>query len=85
MFISRTVVAVGFDVLKKHCINHSILKTTVKKLKKAGVNPSEIIAITGCKDQQALMDYDELDIDDYQRIGKVLSYDKNTQLIISCK
>ena len=67
--------------------NHSICKTTVKKLKKAGVSTSEIMAITGHKNQQSLTDYDELDNDDHMRLGKVLSYEKTEQIhmyIIQC-
>ena len=55
-----------------------------KSSKKAGVNPSEIIAITGHKNQQVLKDYDELDTDDHQCIGKVLSYIwQNTQISVA--
>ena len=63
------VAAAGLDSTKKHFTNHSICKTTVKKLKKAGVNASEIMAITGHKNQQSLTDYDELDNDDHIRLG----------------
>ena len=45
----------------------------MKKLKKAGVNASEIMAITGHKNQQSLTDYDEIDNDDHIRLGRVLS------------
>ena len=75
-FIPRKVVAAGLDSTKKYFTNHSIQKTTVKNLKKAGVNPSETIAITGHKNQQGLTDYDELDTDDHQRIGKCLTMTK---------
>ena len=75
-FARRMVAAAGLDSTKNHFTNHSIRKTTVKKLKKAGVNASEIMAITGHKNQQSLTDYDELDNDDHIRLGKILSYDK---------
>ena len=76
-FLQKIVAAAGLDSTKKHFTNHSIRKTTVKKLKKAGVSPSEIMAITGHKNQQSLTDYDELDNDDHIRLGKILSYDRN--------
>ncbi|XP_065918766.1 uncharacterized protein KIAA1958-like [Dysidea avara] len=84
-FIPRMVVAAGLDHTNKHYTNHSIRKTTVKKLKKAGVTPTEITAITGHKNQQSLTDYDELDTDDHIRIGKVLSYDRNAPYSYSIK
>jgi len=45
----------------KRYTNHSIRKTTVRKLRKGGASSTEIIAITGHKNQQSLVDYDELD------------------------
>ena len=53
----------------------SIRKTTVKKLKKAGVSVTEIMAITGHKNQQSIADYDELDDEDHMRLSRVLSND----------
>ena len=60
-FVRRMVASAGLDSTNKHFTNHSIRKTTVKKLKKAGVNASEIMAITGHKNQQSLTDYDNDD------------------------
>jgi len=56
IIIPRMVVAAWLSGPKKHYTNHIIRKTAVKKLKKAGVNPSEIIAITGHKNWQSLVD-----------------------------
>ena len=53
-FVNKVAVAAGLDVTKKHFTNHSIRKTTVKKLKKAGISATEIMAITGHKNQQSL-------------------------------
>jgi len=53
------MVRVGYIILKNTLLITGFRNTTVKKFKKAGVNPSEIIAITGHKNQQGLMDYDE--------------------------
>lgn len=44
----------GLDITNKHFTNYSVIKTTVQKLKKAGVNSSDIMAITGHKSQQSL-------------------------------
>ena len=68
--------AAGLDITRKHYTNHSIRKTTVKKLKKAGVSTTEIMAITGHKNQQSLADYDEIDDDDHMRLSKILSKEK---------
>ena len=54
-FARRMVAAAGLDSTKNYFTNHSIRKTIVKKLKKAGVNASEIMAITGHKNQQIMM------------------------------
>jgi hypothetical protein len=71
--VSRMATDAGLDVTKKHFTNHSIRKTTVKKLKKAGVSATEIMAITGHKNQQSIADYDELDDEDHMRLSRVLS------------
>ena len=71
--VNRMAIAAGLDVTKKHFTNHSIRKTTVKKLKKAGVSATEIMAITGHRNQQSLADYDELDDEDHMRLSRVLS------------
>ena len=71
--VSRMATDAGLDVTKKHFTNHSIRKTTVKKLKKAGVSVTEIMAITGHKNQQSIADYDELDDEDHMRLSRVLS------------
>ena len=77
-FVNKMAVAAGLDITKKHFTNHSIQKTTVKKLKKAGVSATEIMAITGHKNQQSLTDYDELDDEDHIRLSKILSSEKST-------
>ena len=45
----------------------------VKKLKKAGVSNTEIVAITGHKSEDSLKHYDEVDIDDHRRISRCIS------------
>ena len=59
-FVNRMAVAAGLDVTKKHYTNHSIFKTTVKKLNKASVSATEIKVITSYKNQQTLTDYESL-------------------------
>lgn len=65
----------GLDVTGKNFTNHSLRKTTVKKLKKAGVSNTDIMAITGHKSEQSLADYDQLDLEDHHRLGSILSHD----------
>ena len=48
----------------------------VKKLKKAGVSNTEIIAITRHKSEDSLKHYDEVDIDDHRRISKCIRVKK---------
>jgi len=68
----------GLDVINKRFTNHSVRKTTVKKLKKAGVSSREIMAITGHKNKQSLADYDILDLDDQLHLGETLSRSSNS-------
>ena len=75
--VSRIAADAGGDVTKKHFTNHSICKTTVKKLKKAGVSVTEIMVITGHKNQQSIADHDELDNEDHIRLDRVLSSNSN--------
>jgi len=75
-FCHQMAAAVGLDVTKKHYTNHSIRKTTVKKLKKDGVSATEVMAITAHKNQQILADYDELDNADHMQLSRILSSEK---------
>ena len=74
-FMKNITIQAGLDRTNKHFSNHSIRKTTVQKLKKAGVNATDIMAITGHKNQQSLTDYGELDEADHCKIGGILSND----------
>ena len=50
--VNKMATDAGLDVTKKHFTDHSIRKTIVKKLKKrSGVSVTEIMAITGHKNQ----------------------------------
>lgn len=74
--------AAGLDVTRKRYTNHSIRKTTVRKLRKGGASSTEIIAITGHKNQQSLVDYDELDENDHLKLGKILSKPEGDNICI---
>ena len=53
--------------------NHSLRKTCVKELTKAGIQDHEIIKITGHKNVSSLMHYDqELDLEEHEHISKIL-------------
>ena len=71
-------VAAGLDVTNEHYTNHSIQKITMKKLKKADMSATEIMAITGHKIQHSLADYNELDDEDRMRLSEILSSDKTS-------
>ena len=45
-FMKRIATMGGLDITKKHFTNHSVRKTTVRKLQKAGVSNDKIISIT---------------------------------------
>ena len=65
------------------CItNHSVRKMLVKKLKKAGISNTEIIAITGHKSEDSLKHYDEVDIDDHHRISRCISSGRDTKTMV---
>jgi len=55
-----------------------VWKTTVKKLKKAGVSSREIMAISGHKNERSLADYNNLDLDDQLHLGEILSRSSNS-------
>ena len=60
-------------------MKHSVWKTLVKKLKKAGNSNTEIIAITGHKSEDSLKHYDEVDIDDHRRISRCINSGRDTK------
>ena len=61
------------DSTNKKFTNHSIRKTTVRKLQKAGVPNDRIAAITGHRNEQSLRDYADADPDDHRTISSILS------------
>ena len=70
----------GIDKSGKRYTNHSVRKTTtVWKLQKARVSNDKIAAITGHKSEQilTLQDYATTDMEDHQKISKILSSKKS--------
>ena len=64
----------GLDITKKHFTNHSVRKTTVRKLQKAGVSNNKIsIAITRHKTEQSIKAYVDTDLKDHRHISTLLS------------
>lgn len=71
-FMESIATKAGLDVTNNRFTNHSLQKTIVTKLRKAGVTCREIMAITGHKSEQSLADYDALDLNDHRHLGEVL-------------
>ena len=63
----------GLHSSNKKITNHSIRKTTVCKLKKAGVSNDRIAAITGHHNEQSLRDYTEADEVEHMQLSSILS------------
>lgn len=66
---------------EKHAIisNHSVRKTTVKTLKKAGVADTDIQQVTGHANVQSINSYNEFDIEDHENISHALSHYKSPE------
>lgn len=60
------------DCTNKKFTNHSVRKTTVKKLQKAGVSNDRIAAITGHRNEQSLRDYADADPEDHKALSGIL-------------
>ena len=63
----KTTVA-GTSLEESHT-NHSARKTTVSKLKKANVERSDIVKVTGHRSVQSFDDYDEADEEEQRRLS----------------
>ena len=63
----------GLSQTNKKFTNHSVRKTTVRKLQKAGISNDKIAAITGHRNEQSLRAYSNADSDDHQGISRILS------------
>ena len=64
----------GLSNSNKRYTNHSVRKTMVHKLQKAGFSNDKIASISGHKSEQSLRDYSDIDMEDHQQISHTLSY-----------
>ena len=62
-FVKNIATMEGLDITKKHFTNHSVRKSTVRKLQKAGVSNDRIIAITGHKTEQSIKVHMDTDLE----------------------
>ena len=69
----------NLDITNKKFTNHSIRKTTVCKLQKAGVSNDKIIAVTGHHNEMSLKAYSDVDVDEHKKISSILR-DQSSQL-----
>ena len=67
------------DITNKKFTNHSVRKTTVCKLQKAGVSNDKIVAITGHRNEMSLKAYSDVDIDEQKIISNILSCNQSIQ------
>jgi len=63
----------GLECTNKRFTNHSVRKTMVRKLQKAGISNNKIAAVTGHRNEQSLKDYAMADMQDHQHISSILS------------
>ena len=69
----------GLSTSKKRYTNHSVRKTMVHKLQKAGFSNDKIASISGHKSEQSLRDYSEIDMEDHRQISHTLSYNTKSE------
>ena len=71
--MKTTVADTSLEESHKKFTNHSSRKTTVSKLKKANVESSDIVKVTGHRSVQSLDDYDEADVEEQRRLSSAIS------------
>ncbi|CAH3038482.1 unnamed protein product [Porites lobata] len=71
--MKTTVAGTSLEESLKKFTNHSARKTTVSKLKKANVERSDIVKVTGHQSVQSLDDYDEADEEEQRRLSSAIS------------
>ena len=71
--MKTTVAGTSLEESHKKFTNHSARKTTVSKLKKANVERSDIVKVTGHRSVQSLDDYDEADEEEQRRLSSAIS------------
>ena len=70
----KTIVArTNLEENEKKYTNHSARKTKVSKLKKASVERSDIVKVTGHRSVQSLDDYDKADEEEQRRLSLAIS------------
>ena len=70
--MKELVAGTGIDMSGKKIANHSVRKTTVKKLKAARLPETSIVKITGHKNPAGLRDYDEGDESEFHELSNAL-------------
>ena len=70
--MKTTVAGTSLEESHKKFTNHSARKTTVSKLKKANIERSDIVKVTGHRSVQSLDGYDEAD-EEEQRLSSAIS------------
>lgn len=74
----------GLDTASKNFTNHSVCKTVVMKLKRAGVASRDITAITGHESEESLKSYDENDLADHKKLSNIIAgKDIESEMIFS--
>ena len=71
--MKKPVAGTSLEESHKKFTNHSAKKTTVSKLKKASVEHSDIVKVTGHRSVQSLDDYDEADEEEQRRLSSAIS------------
>lgn len=74
------VKSAGLDTTNKVHTNQSLSKTLVRKLKKGGAQSHEIMAILH-RNEKSLGDYDTLDDDDHQHLGRMFNSASKTAVV----
>ena len=70
--LKELVASTFIDMAGKKNANHSVRKTTVKKLKAALLPETSIVKITGHKNPAGLRDYDEGDESEFHKLSNAL-------------
>ena len=71
--MKTAVAGTSLEESHKEFTNHSARNTTVSKLKKANVERSDIVKVTGHRSVQSLDDYDEADEEEKRRLSSAIS------------
>lgn len=84
-FMKKIAEEGGLDTRNKNFTNHSVRKTVVMKLKKAGVASRDITAITGHKNEESLKSYEENSLTDHKHLSNIIAGKKpNAHQEVSC-